>query len=78
MALYRVIMTYPGGRVEEVEDTFSTLEDAKEYGRQLTLHAQANTNYRDKGDFFIKKTDPYFIVAKEENAESSIVFDSRQ
>jgi len=78
MALYRVIMTYPGGRVEEVEDTFSTLEDAKDYGRQLTLQAQANTNYRDKGDFFVKETNPYFIVTRKEGAESSIVFDSRQ
>ena len=77
MALYRVTMTYPGGRVEEIDDTFSTLEQAKDYGNQLTIQSKANTNYRDKGDFFVKKTDPYYIVTKKEDGESKIVFDSR-
>ena len=33
MAYYKLTMTYPGGRVEEVDDTFSTLDSAVEYGR---------------------------------------------
>ena len=31
MAYYKLTMTYPGGRVEEVQDTFATLEQAKEF-----------------------------------------------
>ena len=78
MAYYKLMMTYPGGRVEEVDDTFSTLDSAVEYGRQLYVQSQANTEYRDKGDFFIKKTKPYFIVVRKDDKESKIVFDSRQ
>ena len=78
MAYYKLMMTYPGGRVEEVDDIFSTLDSAVEYGRQLYVQAQANTEYRDKGDFFIKKTKPYFIVVRKDDKESKIVFDSRQ
>lgn len=76
MTYYKLIMTYPGGRVEEVDETFSTLEAAVEYGRQLNIQAQANTEYRDKGSFFVKKTKSSYVVVKHDDNESKIVFDS--
>ena len=78
MPYYKVTMTYPSGRVEEVEDTFSTLEKAKEFGQQLIVQAQANSKFRDNGLFFKKKTKPYFVVFEKEGKESNIVYDSRQ
>ena len=78
MPYYKLTMTYPGGRVEEVQDTFQTLEKAVEFGRQLIVQAEANTEFRDSGVFFKKKTRPYFTVSEREGKESNIVFDSRQ
>ena len=78
MPYYKLTMTYPGGRVEEVQDTFQTLEKAVEFGRQLIVQAEANTEFRDSGVFFKKKTRPYFTVSEREGRESNIVFDSRQ
>ena len=78
MPYYKVTMTYPGGRVEEVQDTFPTLEKAKEFGQQLIVQAQANSEFRDSGIFFKKKTRPYFTISEREGKESNIVFDSRQ
>ena len=78
MPYYKVTMTYPGGRVEEVEDTFSTLEKAKDFGQQLILQAQANSRQRDTGAFFKKKTKAFFVVYEKEGKESNLVFDSRQ
>ena len=78
MAYYKLTMTYPGGRVEEVQDTFATLEQAKEFGKQLIVQAEANTEFRDSGIFFKKKTKPYFTISEKEGRDSNIVFDSRQ
>ena len=78
MPYYKVTMTYPGGRVEEVEDTFQTLEQAKEFGQQLIVQAEANSELRDTGAFFRKKTKPYFVIHEKEGKESDLVFDSRQ
>ena len=73
MAAYRLTMNYPSGKVEEIDELFDTMEETKNYGTQLKGQVVANSRYIDKK----ASKDPYFIIVKREDGQSSIVFDSR-
>ena len=71
MEFYKVLMTYPNGRVEEVEETFYSVEEAKKYADQLVL--QVGYNAKIKGE---RKVKCRYSVIEKKDGESNIVFDS--
>ena len=77
MKLYYVIMTYPSGKVEELQEGFEQCEAAKAYGIQLLNQIPHNENYRSPS--FLeeeKQIKPFFVVVEKDDKESKIVYDS--
>ncbi len=74
MAFYKVIMNYPSGKVEEIEDSFPSLDAARNFGEQLKGQVLANSRFIDDEE---ELKEPYFIVVKREDGKNSIAFDSR-
>ena len=71
---YKVIVNYPNGKVEEVEEFFPTLEKAREYGEYLL--AQVRQNASLKGGLFGRKPKCRFSVIEKKDSDSSIVYES--
>ena len=79
MAIYKVEVTYPTGRVEEIDEAFETLEKAIEYGQQLLVQVGNNARFKndlDEDGLPRKTVKPRFSVLEKENGQESIVFDS--
>ena len=77
MKLYYVIMTYPSGKVEELQESFEQVADAKEYGLQLLNQVPHNENYRSPS--FLeeeRQVKPFFVIVEKSDKESRIVYDS--
>lgn len=77
MKLYYVIMTYPSGKVEELQESFEQFADAKEYGLQLLNQVPHNENYRSPS--FLeeeRQVKPFFVIVEKSDKESRIVYDS--
>lgn len=72
--IYTLDVNYPDGHVEEIEETFDLLDDAKAYAENLLLQVGYTEQYHgNKG----KKHQPYYFVKTRENDRTVIVFDSR-
>lgn len=77
MKLFYVIMTYPSGKVEELQESFKQFADAKEYGLQLLNQVPHNENYRSPS--FLeeeRQVKPFFVIVEKSDKESRIVYDS--
>lgn len=80
---YKVSFTFPSGRIEEIEDTFNTKEEAVDFGRKLYLEVKNNRTFRGsmtrEADVITpKKRKPHFLVLEVKDSKSSVVFDSRK
>ena len=73
MAYYKVIMNYPAGKVEEIDEYFRSIDAARKFGEHLKGLSIANSPYID-AEF---KQDPYFIIVEKDEDKTTIVFDSR-
>ncbi len=79
-AYYKVMVTYPSGKTEEVDDTFKTGQEALEFGKTILgqipfnegFHSSAVDEFGDK-----EYIDPYFEIVKVTDGKGKIVFDSR-
>ena len=80
---YQVMVSYPDGHIEELEEKYALLEEAKEYGFHLLKQIMPNERFHKSGsslddDEFPKKLQkPYFLVTLKEEKDRTIVFDSR-
>ena len=77
--MFKVVCSYPDGHLEEIEQDFFTLDEAKEYGFGLLAQVAATERYMGKSyiDDFGEKTDPqepFFIVIKREGKKNKNVF----
>ena len=79
---YKVSFTYPHGRIEEIEDTFATLDEAIKFGLNLRQEVKNNRLFRARGEADVitpaKKKKPYFIVIGIDGKDKSVVYDSRK
>lgn len=84
MHYYRVSVTYPSGRSEDLVGKYNTLEDAINFGRGFLAEVEENEKVRNAGreanDEFLplkKKCKAKFLVRQfDENKKMTIVYDS--
>ncbi len=79
-AYYKVSVTYPDGRTEEIEDIFKTGQDALQFGETILGQIPFNRGFHGSAiDDFGDKTyiEPYFSIRKFEGDKHHIVYDSR-
>ena len=66
---YELLISYPDTHIEVIEETFSSIEAAKEYGKNMMNQIKATEPYHaNKGDILgerIKKK-PYFEVSEKD------------
>ena len=79
--MFRVIVTYPNGQVEEIDEDFDAYEDAKAYIDRILGSMDANEQYHpdildEEGE--ARHVKPYAIITQKINDESQIVYDSRK
>ena len=79
--MFRVIVTYPNGQVEEIDEDFNSLEEAKAYVERILGSMGANEQYHpdildEEGE--VRHVEPYAIITEKVDSESQIVFDSRK
>ena len=78
---YILYITYPDGHVEEIEERFSSVEEAKKYAEELLLQVANTERYHyahgdSKG--IQKRGKASFIISKKGPSGSQIVFDSKK
>ncbi len=83
--LYTVTMSYPDGHLEEIEEVFNSLEQAKEYGERMLNYVASTESIKRGGGLFddddfrsSRQQEPYFMVIRLEGKERKIVFESRR
>ena len=79
-AYYKVLVTYPNGKTEEIEDSFKSGQEALEFGKTILGQIPYNAGYHDAatdvfGDKVFKQ--PYFMIEKVGGGKRKIVYDSR-
>ena len=73
---FKVQISYPSGKVEEIEEKFATCAQAKKYGEALLAQIPSNKGYRD----FVEQeamVNPYFFVIEYSENEKKVVYESR-
>ena len=80
MVGYRIVMTYPNGKIDEMQEVYSTLEEAREQAQHILSQVSFNAGYKGAGDdiFAKKPIKPYFVITAKKDGESMIVYDSRK
>ena len=73
---YRVIFVYPDGHLEDIDDTFKTGSDAREYGN--TIMAQISSTEQFRSNYSEDKKDPYFMIVEIKGKKRTLVYDNRQ
>ena len=81
MPIFRVIVTYPNAKVEEIDEDFNHYEEALAYANHLLGSVDANEQYHpdildEEGE--AKHVKPYAIITERIDNESRIVYDSRK
>ena len=81
MSAFRVSISYPDGHVEELEDVFNTLEDAKRFGEGYLMQVKATEDLKgkeyDEDGLEKKRYDAYFMVIESNESGRMIVFESK-
>ena len=73
---YKVQISYPNGRVEEIDERFSTQSQAIKYGDTLLAQIPSNKNYRDDFEREVSYKS-YFLVIEYSEQEKKVVFESK-
>ena len=76
VAFYKLEFTYPDGHVEEIEETFIGVTQARVYGDSLLVQVANTEQYRSSRGKTLRQ--PYYCVIENANGERKIVFDSRR
>ena len=74
--MYRVVMTYPDGSVEEIDEAFSTLGEAKDYAEKLLTQVGPNSRFKSIFDDDKGNVKPRYSIVSKKDGLSTIVFDS--
>lgn len=74
-AFYKLIICYPDGHFEELDEVFRSIEDAKKYG--LNLLGQILHTEGLRGGSSSSKKEAYFTVEEYLGKEHNCVYDSR-
>ena len=74
MAVYYLSFSYPDGHIEEVEETFQSLNDAVNYGMNLLNQVNATEDYK-KGSK--TKGQAHFDVLLVDGEKRAIVYQSK-
>ncbi len=72
MTAYYLSFSYPDGHVEEVEESFSSLDAAVAYGKNLLNQVRATENIRN--DSSEEKLEPHFEIKKFDGENYHIVY----
>ena len=77
--MFKVVCSYPDGHLEEIEQDFNSLDEAKEYGFGLLAQVGATERYMGKSyiDVFGEESEPqepYFVVIKREGKKNKSVY----
>lgn len=76
MKAYYLAFSYPDGHVEEIEEVFSSLNGAVDYGMNLLNQVQA-TEVQKKGSSTAGKH-AYFTVLEDEGGSKKIIYTSHK
>ena len=79
-AYYKVSVTYPNGKTEEIEENFKTGQDALGFGKTILGQIPHNQGFHESiVDEFGGKhfAEPYFMIIKIDGKKHKIVYDSR-
>ena len=71
--MFRVTVSYPDGHIEEIDDSFETLKQAKDFGENVVDQIYNTEDIKGTRG----KNKPYFLVLDAAKRPSEIVFDSR-
>ena len=74
MAKYQVVITYPDGHIEEIEDSFSSLEAAREFGDSMIVQVKNTEAYHKTPS----KGMASFMVLDVSGKPSVVVFESKR
>ena len=74
--MYRIVMTYTDGSVEEIDEAFSTLGEAKDYAEKLLTQIGPNSRFKSILDDDCKSAKPRYSIVSKKDGVSTIVFDS--
>ena len=75
--MYKLSIFYPDGHVEEIQESFESLESAKEYGKSMMAQIKNTEAYHaGKKDLFGEKISkkPHFEVSVRENNVTKVVY----
>ena len=75
--IFELLVSYPDGHIEIIEESFYTLEKAKEYGESMMNQIAATEQFhngKDDGSFTPRKLQkPYFEVYRVAEGERELV-----
>ena len=73
---FELLVSYPDGHIEIIEETFYSLEKAREYGESMMNQIAATEQFhnRDDGSFTPRRLQkPYFEIYQKANGERQLV-----
>ena len=72
--MFKVTVSYPDAHIEEIDDSFETLAQAKTFGENIIDQIYNTEDLKGTRG----KNKPYFMVLDASKRPSEIVFDSRE
>ena len=78
---YHVEVVFPDGHIEDINNHFTVLRDAVEFGNGMLAQIASNEHLRARDiDIFDEResVDPYFMVVEVKGKKRKLVYDSRR
>ena len=72
--MYLVSVSYPDGHIEEIDDTFESLEQAKVFGENIMAQIAMTEAHKKTGG----KNKPFFMVLDKSKRPSEIVYTNKK
>ena len=76
MKTFAIVFTYPDGHTEEIEELFSDLKEAIEYGSNLLNQVHQTEEVKKEGKFDEEKSEANFAVVEIEDGNKKIIYAS--
>ena len=74
---YRVTISYPDGHIEELEEVFNSLEEAKRFGDAYLAQVKATETHKKRSYLEDGPKDPYYMVMEHRDGSRKIIFESK-
>lgn len=71
----KVVFVYPDGHIEDIQEVFNNVDDAKAYGDRMVGMVYQTEEFH--GGFGFRKRKPYYMIVEIKEKERVMVFDSR-